>query len=127
MKKLKTFLAFLLVLGVLFASFPVYAGVGEDISYATRGVGKIVGGVFAIPKAMLQDSGRVMFPFGLVTGAIRGTVQTVTGVVGGAVDVAAAALPMPSTQPWRFNFSSNTFGSPCPILIFSCFNACDLR
>ena len=89
MKKLKTFLALLLFLGVSLASFPVYADTGEDIAYATRGAGKIVGGVFAIPRAMLQDSGRVMFPFGLVTGAIRGTVQTVTGVV----DVARGGAP----------------------------------
>jgi hypothetical protein len=93
MKELKTFCVLLLVLGVLFESFPVYAAVGEDISYATRGAGKIVGSVFAIPKAMLQDSGRMMFPFGIVTGAIRGTVQTVTGVVGGVVDVARGGAP----------------------------------
>jgi hypothetical protein len=93
MKKLKTFLVLLPVLGVLFASFPVYAQMGEDIGYASRGAGKIVGSVFAIPKAMLQDSGRMMFPFGLVTGAVRGTVQTVTGVVGGVVDVARGGAP----------------------------------
>ncbi len=93
MKKLKTFLPLLLVLGVLLMSFPVYAGTGEDIAYATRGAGKIVGSMFAIPKAMFQDSGRVMFPFGLVTGAIRGTVQTVTGVVSGVVDVARGGAP----------------------------------
>ncbi|MFH1208830.1 MAG: hypothetical protein V1673_04660 [Candidatus Omnitrophota bacterium] len=93
MKNLKTFLAFLLISDVLLVSFPVYAGTGENIAYATRGVGKIVGGVFAIPKAMFQDSGRVMFPFGLVTGAIRGTVQTLAGVVGGVVDVARGGAP----------------------------------
>jgi hypothetical protein len=93
MKKLKIFWVLLLVLGVLFASFPVYAQVGEDVAYASRGAGKILGGVFAIPKAMLQDSGRVMFPFGLVTGAVRGTVQTVTGVVSGAADVARGGAP----------------------------------
>jgi len=92
-KKPKTFLVFLLVLGVLLAPSPSYAEVGEDISYAARGAGKIVGGMFAIPKAMIQDSGRVLFPFGLVTGAIRGTFQTVTGVVGGVVDVARGGAP----------------------------------
>ncbi len=93
MKKIKTFLAFLLILSVLLLPSWGYAEVGEDISYAARGAGKIVGGVFAIPKAMLQDSGRVLFPFGLVTGALRGTVQTVTGVVGGVVDVARGGAP----------------------------------
>ena len=93
MKKLKAFWILLLILGAWLASFPVYAGTGDDISYATRGAGKIVGSVFAIPKAMFQDSGRMMFPFGLVTGAVRGTVQTVTGVVGGVVDVARGGAP----------------------------------
>ncbi|MFA7254609.1 MAG: hypothetical protein WC133_00720 [Candidatus Omnitrophota bacterium] len=93
MKKSKTFLVFFLVLGVLLTPSLGYAEMGEDISYATRGAGKIVGGMFAIPKAMLQDSGRVLFPFGLVTGAVRGTVQTVTGVVGGVVDVARGGAP----------------------------------
>jgi hypothetical protein len=93
MKKPKTFLAFLLVLSVFLAPSLGYAAVGEDISYAARGAGKIVGGVFAIPKAMVQDTGRIMFPFGLVTGAIRGTFQTVTGVVGGVVDVARGGAP----------------------------------
>ncbi|MDD5226960.1 MAG: hypothetical protein PHV97_07260 [Candidatus Omnitrophica bacterium] len=93
MKKLKILLGLLLVLGMIFTPSLGYAEMGEDISYAARGAGKIVGGMFAIPKAMLQDSGRVLFPFGLVTGAIRGTVQTVTGVVGGAVDVARGGAP----------------------------------
>ena len=93
MKNSKTFLVLLLVLGVLLVPSPGYGEVGEDISYAARGAGKIVGGVFAIPKAMLRDTGRVMFPFGLVTGAIRGTFQTVTGVVSGVVDVARGGAP----------------------------------
>jgi hypothetical protein len=93
MKKLKTLLCFPLVLGMLLAPSLGYAAMGEDISYAARGAGKIVGSVFAIPKAMLQDSGRVLFPFGLVTGAVRGTVQTVTGVVSGVVDVARGGAP----------------------------------
>ena len=93
MRKLKKSFYLLFVFGVLFMPSLGYAEMGEDISYAARGAGKIVGGVFAIPKAMLQDSGRVLFPFGLVTGAIRGTVETVTGVVGGVVDVARGGAP----------------------------------
>jgi hypothetical protein len=93
MGKLKILLGLLLVLGMVFMPSLGYAEMGEDISYAARGAGKIVGGMFAIPKAMLQDSGRVLFPFGLVTGAVRGTVQTVTGVVGGVVDVARGGAP----------------------------------
>ena len=93
MKTQKSLLCLLFSLNVLLTSSLGYAAMGEDISYAARGAGKIVGGVFAIPKAMLQDSGRVLFPFGLITGAVRGTVQTVTGVVGGALDVARGGAP----------------------------------
>ena len=93
MKK-KSYCLVLLMSVFLFSAVPPgYAGTGNDIAYAMRGVGKIFGGVFAIPKAMLQDSGRVMFPFGIVTGAVRGTVQTVTGVLGGTFDIARGAAP----------------------------------
>ena len=93
MKKLKTLLCLSLVAGMFFAPAFLYADDGENIAYAARGAGKIFGSLFAIPKAMLQDSGHVLFPFGLVTGAVRGTVQTVTGVVGGVVDVARGGAP----------------------------------
>ena len=83
----------LLVLAVFCGHSLVYADAGQDISYAAQGATQIVGSAFAIPKAMLQDSGHVMFPFGLVTGAIRGTVQTVTGILGGAMNVARGAAP----------------------------------
>ncbi len=93
MKNTKTFLVLLVVFSVFFTSALLYASDGENVAYAARGAGKIFGSMFAIPKAMLEDSGRVLFPFGLVTGAIRGTVQTVTGVVGGVVDVARGGAP----------------------------------
>ncbi len=93
MKKLKIFSAILIVMNMFLIPSVGCAGTGEDVAYATRGAGKIVGSVFAIPKAMWQDSGRVMFPFGLVTGAVRGAVQTVTGVVSGTVDVARGGAP----------------------------------
>jgi len=92
-KKTKTFFVFLLVFGAFLAPPPLSASDGENIAYATRGAGKIFSSMFAIPKAMLQDTGRVLFPFGLVTGAIRGSVQTVTGVVGGVADVARGGAP----------------------------------
>ena len=92
-KTRKTLLSLLIVLGMFLTPAFLYAGDGENISYAARGAGKIFSSMFAIPKAMLQDSGHVLFPFGLVTGAVRGTVQTVTGVVGGTVDVARGAAP----------------------------------
>ena len=93
MKKSRYLLSLAMIVGFLFVSPPVYAGAGQDAAYIARGAGKFFGSVFAIPKAMLQDSGRVMFPFGLVTGAVRGTVQMVGGIVGGAVDVAQGSAP----------------------------------
>lgn len=77
----------------LFSVVPaLHAGDGENVAYAARGMSKIVGSVFAIPKAMLQGAGR-SFPFGLVTGAIQGSFQTVTGVVSGTADVARGSAP----------------------------------
>ena len=93
MKKHSWILILIVAMGFLFAPSPAYAGAGQDAAYIARGAGKFFGSVFAIPKAMLQDSGRVMFPFGLVTGAVRGTVQMVGGIVGGAVDVAQGSAP----------------------------------
>ena len=93
MKKLKTLLCLLFVFAMFLAPASLYADDGENIAYAARGAGRIFGSLFAIPMAMLQDSGRVLFPFGLVTGAVRGTVQTVTGVVGGVADVARGSAP----------------------------------
>ena len=79
MKKYAAFLGLMLLLGVLPGASLVYTDTGTDVAYAARGAGKILGGVFAIPKAMLQDSGRVMFPFGLVTGAVDGVVDVARG------------------------------------------------
>lgn len=96
MKKVRKYsigLSVFLILGVFLAPFSVYAGDGENVAYAARGASRIFGSLFAIPKAMLQDSGHVLFPFGIVTGAVRGTVQTVGGVVGGVADVARGAAP----------------------------------
>jgi hypothetical protein len=73
---------------------PAHAStVGEDIAYAARGTGKLVSSAFAIPSSMLEDSRRVMFPFGLVTGAVRGTFKMITGLVSGVADVAQGAAP----------------------------------
>lgn len=83
----------ILVLAFLLIPSLGYAGDGENVSYIARGASRMVGGLFSIPKSMLQDSTRVLFPFGLVTGAVRGTMQTVTGVLCGTADVARGAAP----------------------------------
>lgn len=58
-----------------------------------RGVAKTVSAVFQIPAAMIVDSSRAVFPFGLISGAIRGTFRTVGGVFSGAVDMARGGAP----------------------------------
>lgn len=58
-----------------------------------RGVARTLGAAFEIPRAMMEDSFKSMFPLGLVTGALRGTVKTVTGLVGGGMDIAQGGAP----------------------------------
>lgn len=84
---------FIVVVLSLSTIWEANAGTGDDVAYASRGAGKMISGVFAVPQCMLQDSTRVMFPFGLVTGAIRGVAKTVGNVVSGAVDMARGASP----------------------------------
>ena len=93
MKKNHIFLSVMLILSIFLFHTTAYADTGQDISYLMQGTGKVIGSVFAIPKAMFQDTCNTMFPFGLVTGAIRGTVQTVTGLLGGTFDLARGAAP----------------------------------
>ncbi|OQA58158.1 MAG: hypothetical protein BWY42_00120 [Candidatus Omnitrophica bacterium ADurb.Bin277] len=66
---------------------------GTNMAYASRGVGRILGSAMAIPAAVIQDSQRVMFPFGIVTGVIRGTVGMIGGIIGGTCDVARGSAP----------------------------------
>lgn len=58
-----------------------------------RGVAKVITAPFQIPSAMLADSQKVVFPFGLVTGAISGTFQTLMKTVSGGLDMAQGAAP----------------------------------
>ncbi|HQB12583.1 MAG TPA: hypothetical protein PLX96_06375 [Candidatus Omnitrophota bacterium] len=71
----------------------VWASDLRNMAYIQRGAGRILGSTLAIPTAMVQDSQCIMFPFGIVTGALRGTVQMVGGIVGGVVDVARGGAP----------------------------------
>lgn len=58
-----------------------------------RGVSRVLTSAFQIPISMLQDSTRVLFPFGLVTGAVRGTVRTLGGMISGASDLIRGGAP----------------------------------
>ena len=76
---------FLLCLtGFLFISIQATAYAGFF-----SGLGRTVLAPLELPKAMLQQSGN--FPFGLVTGALSGTYNTVAGVASGMGEMAQGA------------------------------------
>ena len=80
-----------------FNPVPAWAGgamdVGGNSALILRGVTKVVGATFQIPAAMLQDSTQVMFPFGILTGAVRGSFRSVAGLLSGALDIAKGGGP----------------------------------
>lgn len=89
MKKKCLIMPILLILFMFSSVSPAHASVNKLV-YGTT---KVVTSVFAIPMAMIEDSGKVMFPFGLLTGAVRGTMNTALGVTEGAINLAAGAAP----------------------------------
>lgn len=66
-----------------------YSNVGKLAS----GTVKTVSSVFYIPTEILRDSQQVMFPFGIVTGTVKGAFKTVGGLLSGALDLACGAAP----------------------------------
>ncbi len=93
MKKYTLIVGLFLILNLPFVSPLTFASDAENIAYIQRGVGKIMGSLIAIPKDMIIDSQRIMFPFGIVTGALRGTFDMLMGTLGGAFDAARGAAP----------------------------------
>ena len=82
-------LAFLLCL-FFFRTSLVYA---DSVGLILRGLIRTVTAAVEIPRSMLEDSAHLMFPLGIVTGAIKGAVRTVAGTVLGAADMARGAAP----------------------------------
>ena len=70
-----------------------HASAANSVDYLASGLIKAVSSVFYIPIEMIKDSGQILFPFGLVTGAVKGSVKTVGGLLGGAFDIARGAAP----------------------------------
>jgi len=64
----------------------------RDASIIAGGASRIVSGVFALPIEILRGATQ-SFPFGILTGAIRGTAKTIGGVLGGTVQAASGAAP----------------------------------
>ena len=93
-KKTSLLVLGLSIFGFLLQPSLAYAGSnGQNISLLLRGAAKTIGAPLQIPANMMADSARVMFPFGLVTGAIKGTVKATTGLVSGAIDLARGGAP----------------------------------
>ncbi len=64
----------------------------QDAGYVATGATQIVGGALALPVEILKG-GVQSFPFGIIAGALRGTVKTLGGVFGGAVNIARGSAP----------------------------------
>jgi len=82
-----------LIFFLVFWAGPASWARADSVGLIARGLTRTIGAAFSIPKAILRDSARVMFPFGIVTGAITGTVETVGGILEGGVDIVRGAAP----------------------------------
>ncbi len=91
MIKKQLLLPVLLILTLTSFNVPAYAD--GDIGLIFRGVARTLFSVFEIPRAILEQSTQVMFPFGIVTGTVSGSVRTVVGTLLGAADIARGAAP----------------------------------
>jgi len=80
-----------LVAGTSFVTGPCFANSSQ--ARLVRGTARTLLSPLEIPRTMVEHSKKVMFPFGLVTGALVGTVRTVLGIVGGASELALGAAP----------------------------------
>ena len=87
MKKAPIFFLFFLLAG-LFSPLPARA----DVALIAQGLAKTIYAVAQVPANMIAGSTQ-SFPFGLVTGAIAGTVKMAAGTVMGAADMARGAAP----------------------------------
>ena len=87
-----TLCGMLLLFFFCFPSF-AHASDADNIALVMRGTAKTLGAALQVPANMMSDSTRVMFPFGLVTGAVKGTVKAVVGTVSGAYDIARGGAP----------------------------------
>ena len=89
MKNLFLLTAMLLPLLVL-SPQPAHA---DSMGLLFRGVARTLFSAFEIPRSILEDSTRVMFPFGILTGTINGTLRMLTGTLAGGLDIARGAAP----------------------------------
>ena len=64
----------------------------QDAATVATGASQVVGGALALPVEILKGATQ-SFPFGILAGALRGTVKTLGGVFGGAFNIARGAAP----------------------------------
>lgn len=82
-----------LILVLLLALATVPEGHADNIGSIVKGTGRILISALQIPASILEDSGRVLFPFGIVTGTLKGAVKMLLGTLQGGLEIAQGAAP----------------------------------
>ena len=84
-----------ILIAFLLAILPMHADAFAQArdGYLVRGVGKTLFSVVEIPKSIVEDSKKMVFPVGIVTGTVKGAFRTVVGTLGGVLDMAYGAMP----------------------------------
>ena len=86
--------AWVLCLAVIFISLAaVPAHAAQDTGRFAQGFYNTTTGALEIPYQLVNSTLTKPFPFGVVDGAVRGTVNSVTKIFGGLFDMGAAAAP----------------------------------
>ena len=88
-KMKKTPFILLILLGAGLITLP---SAHADVALIAQGLAKTLYAVAQVPASMLAGSTHA-FPFGLITGAVTGTVKMAAGTVMGAADMARGTAP----------------------------------
>ena len=88
-KRVLWIIGFFIVISI-FHSHPAYAA--DNISLIFSGVAKLIGTALQVPATILRSS-VTGFPFGIIGGAINGSLQAISGVLGGGMDIARGSAP----------------------------------
>lgn len=89
-KRLSLLLLFVLAVAGLAA---VPARAAQDTGRFAQGFYNTTTGALEIPYQIVNSTLTKPFPFGVVDGAVRGTIYSVTKIFGGLFDMGAAAAP----------------------------------
>lgn len=75
--------------------FPSHAAAGdaENIASFAGGFSRILSSTIQLPLKLVNNTMSQPFPFGIITGAVEGTVSTVTTLVSGVAQMGTAAAP----------------------------------